>query len=277
MDKATKKQEKTKKKVAPFKKKEAPKISNFKKGLALASLVGAGIISKKLYDNYQKNNTEEAKALRQNQLLLQQEQQRQMDIQKEEEIKRQEELQKQMDIQKEKEIKRQEELQRQMDIQRQQELQKEQERQRKEEFKRQQELQKQQEQQRKEEFKRQQELQKEELKNKVNREELINQMNYIESVRRNVVFLLKSLKNTKKEDVKIQELLGEINNAPSDKKQIELLAGYTCNLYKLIMKKTYQECEKPFVSSKKDCIDRSIMKYNLDPRSIKKALSVIGC
>lgn len=58
---------------------------------------------------------------------------------------------------------------------------------------------------------------------------------------------------------------------------IKWLVKETCSLYNKIYKELYDECNKPYIESQRDCVIRTLKKRNINTSKTNAALLYLGC
>lgn len=98
------------------------------------------------------------------------------------------------------------------------------------------------------------------------------QKDFLEEMKYHSIALLKELRKTKKDILFVEQLMQNIPKSSDN--------GYVsevCKVYSNINKKTFDECNKPYVQDISSCIKRSNIRYNMDMTIVNSSLSKLKC
>jgi hypothetical protein len=103
-------------------------------------------------------------------------------------------------------------------------------------------------------------------------QEMNAQKEFLEEMKYHSIALLKELRKTNK-DINLVDQL--IQNIPENSDYAFTIQ--VCKVYSNIKKKSYDECDKPYVQDFQGCIRRTNIKYNINPDIVNSALSKLNC
>ncbi len=98
------------------------------------------------------------------------------------------------------------------------------------------------------------------------------QKDFLEEMKYHSIALLKELRKTKKDILFVEQLMQNIPKSSDN--------GYVsevCKVYSNINKKTFDECNKPYIQDISSCIKRSNIRYNMDMTIVNSSLSKLKC